>query len=118
MTPNQIFGLLSDLGFLACAPGRIRTRDRLLRRQLLCPAELQAPELIVPDRGHALDLVRAKPGAGHGPPGGAGLALPIVVSHDPTRQASGSCGARRARPPGGCEPPVATSGWHRGRRRR
>src|SRR6266487_4210501 len=25
-----------------CAPGRIRTCDRLLRRQLLCPAELQA----------------------------------------------------------------------------
>jgi hypothetical protein len=27
------------------APGRIRTCDRLLRRQLLCPAELQAPGL-------------------------------------------------------------------------
>jgi hypothetical protein len=26
------------------APGRIRTRDPLLRRQLLCPAELRAPE--------------------------------------------------------------------------
>ena len=25
------------------APGRIRTRDPLLRRQLLCPAELRAP---------------------------------------------------------------------------
>src|SRR5580698_6591394 len=31
-------------GVLAGAPGRIRTCDRLLRRQLLCPAELQAPE--------------------------------------------------------------------------
>ena len=28
---------------LAGAPGRIRTRDPLLRRQLLCPAELRAP---------------------------------------------------------------------------
>jgi hypothetical protein len=28
---------------LASAPGRIRTRDPLLRRQLLCPAELRAP---------------------------------------------------------------------------
>jgi hypothetical protein len=28
----------------ASAPGRIRTRDPLLRRQLLCPAELRAPE--------------------------------------------------------------------------
>ena len=27
----------------ASAPGRIRTRDPLLRRQLLCPAELRAP---------------------------------------------------------------------------
>src|SRR5215472_9893991 len=27
---------------LTCAPGRIRTRDPLLRRQLLYPAELQA----------------------------------------------------------------------------
>ncbi len=34
---------VSDLGFLAGAPGRIRTRDPLLRRQPLCPAELQAP---------------------------------------------------------------------------
>src|SRR5258706_13998320 len=30
---------------LVSAPGRIRTCDRLLRRQLLCPAELQAPGL-------------------------------------------------------------------------
>ena len=30
--------------FLVSAPGRIRTRDPLLRRQLLCPAELRAPE--------------------------------------------------------------------------
>src|SRR5260370_20703337 len=29
---------------LTSAPGRIRTRDPLLRRQLLCPAELRAPE--------------------------------------------------------------------------
>ena len=31
-------------GQSASAPGRIRTRDPLLRRQLLCPAELRAPE--------------------------------------------------------------------------
>jgi hypothetical protein len=38
------------------APGRIRTRDPLLRRQLLYPAELQAPtERIVQDPGHAED---------------------------------------------------------------
>src|SRR5271165_5448267 len=30
--------------WLVSAPGRIRTRDPLLRRQLLCPAELRAPE--------------------------------------------------------------------------
>ena len=36
------------------APGRIRTRDPLLRRQLLYPAELQAPtERIVQYPGHA-----------------------------------------------------------------
>ena len=35
------------------APGRIRTRDRLLRRQLLCPAELRAPGDIVPGEDHA-----------------------------------------------------------------
>jgi hypothetical protein len=29
--------------YFAGAPGRIRTRDRLLRRQLLYPAELRAP---------------------------------------------------------------------------
>src|SRR5262249_24751967 len=34
--------LLSGLGLVAGAPGRIRTRDPLLRRQLLYPAELQA----------------------------------------------------------------------------
>jgi hypothetical protein len=34
-----------ESGVLAGAPGRIRTCDRLLRRQLLCPAELQAPGL-------------------------------------------------------------------------
>jgi hypothetical protein len=33
----------SELVFSVGAPGRIRTCDRLLRRQLLCPAELQAP---------------------------------------------------------------------------
>ena len=32
----------ADLGFSVSAPGRIRTRDPLLRRQLLYPAELQA----------------------------------------------------------------------------
>src|SRR5438552_1281949 len=36
------------------APGRIRTRDPLLRRQLLYPAELQAPtERILQDLGNA-----------------------------------------------------------------
>jgi hypothetical protein len=34
----------ADLALWSSAPGRIRTRDRLLRRQLLCPAELRAPE--------------------------------------------------------------------------
>jgi hypothetical protein len=34
----------TDLRFWSGAPGRIRTRDPLLRRQLLCPAELRAPE--------------------------------------------------------------------------
>ena len=33
-----------DLRFWSGAPGRIRTRDPLLRRQLLCPAELRALE--------------------------------------------------------------------------
>jgi hypothetical protein len=32
-----------DLEFSASAPGRIRTRDPLLRRQLLYPTELRAP---------------------------------------------------------------------------
>src|ERR1035438_2591074 len=35
--------LQDDVLYLVSAPGRIRTRDRLLRRQLLCPAELRAP---------------------------------------------------------------------------
>ena len=34
----------ADLVFWLGAPGRIRTRDPLLRRQLLCPAELRALE--------------------------------------------------------------------------
>ena len=34
----------TDLRFWCGAPGRIRTRDPLLRRQLLCPAELRALE--------------------------------------------------------------------------
>jgi hypothetical protein len=34
----------TDLRFWYGAPGRIRTRDPLLRRQLLCPAELRALE--------------------------------------------------------------------------
>src|ERR1700733_7622848 len=33
-----------NLGVLAGAPGRIRTRDPLLRRQPLYPTELQAPD--------------------------------------------------------------------------
>jgi hypothetical protein len=37
--PHQHSGWSEPL----CAPGRIRTRDPLLRRQLLCPAELRAP---------------------------------------------------------------------------
>jgi hypothetical protein len=41
------------------APGRIRTRVPLLRRQPLCPAELQAPAPIVPVRGHVADTERA-----------------------------------------------------------
>src|SRR6516165_11713222 len=59
---------------LTCAPGRIRTRDPLLRRQLLYPAELQAP---IDDcagsrsrRGHVHDtaVIKVKADAGpHGP---------------------------------------------------
>jgi hypothetical protein len=46
-----------------CAPGRIRTRDPLLRRQLLYPTELQALRLpIVADEGHMLATLRAEPG--------------------------------------------------------
>ena len=46
-----------------CAPGRIRTRDPLLRRQLLYPTELQALRLpIVADEGHMLATLRAGPG--------------------------------------------------------
>src|SRR5215467_2033379 len=46
--------MAADLVILPGAPGRIRTRDPLLRRQLLYPAELQAPtERIVQDLGHA-----------------------------------------------------------------
>jgi hypothetical protein len=45
--------MTADLVILICAPGRIRTRDPLLRRQLLYPAELQAPtERIVQYPGH------------------------------------------------------------------
>jgi hypothetical protein len=51
------------------APGRIRTRVPLLRRQPLCPAELQAPAPIVPVLGHAADTERT---AGQGSPRQAG----------------------------------------------
>jgi hypothetical protein len=40
---NPSGNLRLDWSDLAGAPGRIRTRDPLLRRQLLCPAELRAP---------------------------------------------------------------------------
>ena len=47
--------LAADLG----APGRIRTRDPLLRRQLLYPAELQAlTHVIVQELGNAEDTSR------------------------------------------------------------
>ena len=45
------------------APGRTRTCGRLLRRQLLYPAELQAPGLIVHDGGRTLIPVRAESAA-------------------------------------------------------
>jgi hypothetical protein len=55
----------SDLALLAGAPGRIRTRDPLLRRQLLYPTELQALRLpIVADKGNTLATLRAGPGYG------------------------------------------------------
>jgi hypothetical protein len=55
----------SDLVLLAGAPGRIRTRDPLLRRQLLYPTELQALRLpIVADKGNTLATLRAGPGYG------------------------------------------------------
>ena len=55
----------SDLAILAGAPGRIRTRDPLLRRQLLYPTELQALGLpIVADKGNTLATLRAGPGYG------------------------------------------------------
>src|SRR5580700_10771014 len=60
------------------APGRTRTCDRLLRRQLLYPAELQAlTGHIVPDGSHTRDTplswrwLRAT------------SVLPIVMSHAP-----------------------------------
>ena len=43
-TDHPCNDVCADQAFdLVSAPGRIRTRDRLLRRQLLCPAELRAP---------------------------------------------------------------------------
>jgi hypothetical protein len=39
----RVRGVLDVLRHHTGAPGRIRTRDPLLRRQLLCPAELRAP---------------------------------------------------------------------------
>ena len=51
--------LAADLDFRMSAPGRIRTRDPLLRRQLLYPAELQALSYdIVQDLGNAGDTAR------------------------------------------------------------
>ena len=55
--PANVF---AEPRFWSSAPGRIRTRDPLLRRQLLCPAELQALRLIV----HvAADLVGGNSGS-------------------------------------------------------
>ena len=42
---TEAVSAILETGVSAGAPGRIRTCDRLLRRQLLCPAELQAPGL-------------------------------------------------------------------------
>ncbi len=47
-----LFSIL-ETDVLAGAPGRTRTCDRLLRRQLLYPAELQAPGAILPGPGYA-----------------------------------------------------------------
>jgi hypothetical protein len=55
----------SDLAFPVSAPGRTRTCDRLLRRQLLYPAELQALRL---------NCARTRPGARPAPPDRPGLA--------------------------------------------
>src|SRR4029077_19311422 len=61
----------SLIGLLPGAPGRIRTRDPLLRRQLLYPAELQAPtERIVQDPGH---VQATSPGYSRLPGGRGGL---------------------------------------------
>jgi hypothetical protein len=43
-TDSQKAGVFPHVKRPISAPGRIRTRDPLLRRQLLCPAELRAPE--------------------------------------------------------------------------
>src|ERR1022692_2449022 len=93
-----------ELGGRAGAPGRTRTCDRLLRRQLLCPSELQAPGLIVHDQGRVLDPVRVKSARRrpaprraaafaeaplvsprYGPPSAKHEVLPIVVSRDASR---------------------------------
>src|SRR5947208_6182949 len=59
------------------APGRIRTRDPLLRRQPLCPAELQAPAPIVPVPGHAADTERTAR-AGEWPTGWYAVPVPVM----------------------------------------
>jgi hypothetical protein len=42
MNRSQQLVICSLNWYFTGAPGRIRTRDPLLRRQLLCPAELRA----------------------------------------------------------------------------
>jgi hypothetical protein len=72
------------LNVLPGAPGRIRTRDPLLRRQLLYPAELQAPtERIVQDPGNAEDT-----SAGYGRDHAGWRAAPMTGVHGQDRRLS------------------------------
>src|SRR5215468_8387901 len=68
-SPPELVKVL--IGLLPGAPGRIRTRDPLLRRQLLYPAELQAPTDDCAGfrsrQGHAPDTTVIKARAGGDP---------------------------------------------------
>ncbi len=53
-TFSVLFFFLRLQGKVGCAPGGTRTPDPLLRRQLLCPAELQALHFTAEGRFSAL----------------------------------------------------------------